>query len=337
MNQLLAQVRSDQRESWLCGNGRLAEHFFAQHPELRADKEAALDLIYGELLLRTELGQSWLPAEYVDRFPEYECDIQRQLALHQILAAVDSDAGRNERPIDETPLPRVPGYLVTRRLGNGARGVVFEARQLSLGRHVALKVRFRDKTHLKSEIRNLLRREAEAIARLQHPNIVQIIDFGEIEDEPFFVMELMDGGTLEDMLSARPQKPAWAAALVEQLAQAAHIMHHAGIVHRDLKPSNVLLTKSGIPKIADFGLCNRVCHPTDEVAIPGGFYGTPGYMAPEQASASQSVGPAADIYALGVILYECLTGSLPFVGTELWEMLSGENPKEPVPPPGDSA
>ncbi len=303
--------------------------------ELHTEARRRLSEEERELLDRRAAGQDWSQiASEVGSSPD-AARKQLERAIRRVCAQLGLDAAphesaRRNQAINDAPLPLVPGYQATRRLGKGARGTVFEARQLSLRRQVALKVISRDKARLKSEARDSFRREAEAIARLQHPNIVQIFDFGEIDNEPFCVMELMDGGSLQDKLAAGPQPPIWVAAMMEQLARAVHIMHDAGIVHRDLKPSNVLLTKSGLPKIADFGLCNLVGD--DGLAPSHGIYGTPGYMAPEQASESELAGPSADVYALGVILYESLTGSLPFVGNELWEMLSGEHHREPIPP-----
>ncbi|HYT94092.1 MAG TPA: serine/threonine-protein kinase, partial [Gemmataceae bacterium] len=163
--------------------------------------------------------------------------------------------------------------------------------------------------------------EAEAVARLQHPNIVQIFEIGQHNGRPFFSLECCAGGSLANKLKGTPlAAAAEAAALVQQLARAAHAAHLRGIVHRDLKPANVLLTEEGTPKLTDFGLAKKL----DEVGQThsGAVIGTPNYMAPEQAAGkTKEVGPAADVWALGAILYECLTGKPPFQGETLMSTL----------------
>ena len=174
------------------------------------------------------------------------------------------------------------------------------------------------------------RTEAEAVARLQHPNIVQIHEIGEHEGLPYFALEYVEGGSLDKQLAGRPRPARAAAELIETLARAIAFTHQHGIIHRDLKPANVLLTAGGTPKIADFGLAKRL----DEVGQTqtGSVMGTPSYMAPEQALCSKNVGPAADVYALGAILYECLTGRPPFKAATVMETVRQVVSQEPVPP-----
>src|SRR5262249_37659228 len=148
--------------------------------------------------------------------------------------------------------------------------------------------------------------EAEAVARLSHPNIVQIHEVGTQDGLPYFSLEFVEGDSLDKQLAGSPQEPRKAAELVRTLAQAMHAAHQAGIVHRDLKPANVLLTREGTPKITDFGLAKRV-EAGSGMTATGAVMGTPSYMAPEQAEGKKAVGPLADVYALGAILYECLT------------------------------
>ena len=234
--------------------------------------------------------------------------------------------------------PVVPGYEILGELGRGGMGVVYRARQLGLQRTVALKMLLNG---MQADPKDLarFRTESAAIARLQHPNIVQIYDVGEAAGRPYFVLEFVAGGSLADHLQGRPQPVRPAAQLVETLARALHAAHANGVIHRDLKPANVLLQISdgrlqnekvpksaignlqfAIPKIADFGLAK--CASGDEKAtelrgstVTGELLGTPNYMAPEQAMIPrQPVGPAADVYALGAILYELLTGRPPFTG-----------------------
>jgi WD40 repeat protein/serine/threonine protein kinase/tetratricopeptide (TPR) repeat protein len=175
--------------------------------------------------------------------------------------------------------------------------------------------------------------EAEVVAQMQHPHIVQIYDFGERNDVAFFSMELMEGGNLTQRLANTPQPARQAAQMMEILAQAVHYAHERGVVHRDLKPANVLLTADGTAKITDFGLVKLLKQDPDEVETEGTIVGTPNYMAPEQAGGRRrEVGPAADVYALGAILYETLTGRPPFKGETPLDTLEQVRTQEPVPP-----
>jgi serine/threonine protein kinase/WD40 repeat protein len=218
-------------------------------------------------------------------------------------------------------LPDVPGYEVLGELGRGGMGVVYKARQVGLDRLVALKVVLAG-AHADAEDLARFRREAEAIARLHHPNVVEIYEVGEQGDVPHFAMELCGGGSLAQRLAGGPLAPRRAAELVETLARAVQAAHEAGVVHRDLKPANVLLAEDGTPKITDFGLAKRL-DGTTELTATGAIVGTASYMAPEQASGdSKRVGPAADVYALGAVLYACLTGRPPFrAGTQVDTLL----------------
>src|SRR5262249_3455735 len=174
--------------------------------------------------------------------------------------------------------------------------------------------------------------EAEAVARLQHPNIVQIYEVGEHDSLPFFSLEFIDGVSLFQKINAKPQPPQEAAQMVELLARAMAVAHERGIIHRDLKPGNILLTRDGLPKIADFGLAKRL---EDDSALTkaGTLMGTPSYMSPEQARGDVSqMGPLADLYSLGAILYELLTGRPPFAGPTILDTLAQVRNQEPVPP-----
>jgi serine/threonine-protein kinase len=229
--------------------------------------------------------------------------------------------------------PHIPGYEILGELGRGGMGVVYKARQKSLNRIVALKM-LPAGSHPAHLAR--FRAEAEVIARLQHPHIVQIYEVGEYDGLPYFTLEYVDGGHLGDRLEATgPQPPALAAALVETLARTVHIAHERGIIHRDLKPANVLLTSDGTPKIADFGLAKRL-EDDSNLTRSGVLLGTPAYVAPEQLGATRSapgaIGPAVDVYALGVILYECLTGRPPFVGASPADLLFQVTLREPLSP-----
>src|SRR5262249_26454822 len=174
--------------------------------------------------------------------------------------------------------------------------------------------------------------EAEAVARLRHPHIIQIFDIGEADGLPYVSLELLEGGSLDDRLGGTPRPGREAAELLSTLAGAIHVAHDAGIVHRDIKPSNVLFTHDGVPKITDFGLAKRL--ESDSKQTEGGaIRGSPSYMAPEQAQGhARDVGPAADVYALGAILYEMLTGRPPFKGVTPIETIRQVVETEVVPP-----
>jgi ABC-type amino acid transport substrate-binding protein len=210
-------------------------------------------------------------------------------------------------------------------------GVVYKAHQIRLKRIVALKMILAG-AHASEQQLARFRREGEAVARLQHPNIVQIHEVGEQEGCPYFSLEFVDGGSLAQRLAGTPQPIRWAAQLVETLARAAHAAHQHGVIHRDLKPGNILLTSEGIAKITDFGLAKRLEDDADQTKT-GTVLGTPSYMAPEQAGGqAKAVGPPADVYALGAILYELVTGRPPFRAETPLETLRQLLEREPDRP-----
>jgi WD40 repeat protein len=235
-------------------------------------------------------------------------------------------------PVPALPgCPTVPGYEILSELGRGGMGVVYQARQVQLNRLVALKM-ILSGGHAGEEERTRFRVEAEAVARLQHPGIVQIYEIGESEGRPFFSLEFVEGGNLDRKIAGTPLAARQAATLIETLARAVHAAHQKGIVHRDLKPANVLLTADGTPKITDFGLAKYLDSERGQTQS-GAILGTPSYMAPEQASGrGKAVGPATDVYALGAILYECLTGRPPFKAETPLDTLMQVMSEEPLPP-----
>jgi WD40 repeat protein/tRNA A-37 threonylcarbamoyl transferase component Bud32 len=236
--------------------------------------------------------------------------------------------------------PHVRGYELLSVIGSGGMGIVYKARHRALQRTVAIKT-LRGTAVADPEFRDRFRAEAEAVARLQHPNIIQVFEIGSVEalagelhPSPFISLEFVDGGSLAGR-AATPQAPRDAARMVEKLARGVQAAHRLGIVHRDLKPANVLLTAAGEPKVADFGLAKQLGAERDShghfVTQAGVVLGTPEYMAPEQV-AGATPAPAIDIYALGVILYELLTARVPFRGATPEETMYLVRHQEPVSP-----
>ncbi|HEX3148435.1 MAG TPA: protein kinase [Gemmataceae bacterium] len=246
------------------------------------------------------------------------------------LDAADTRLVRDERP-------SVPGYELHDELGRGGMGVVFKARQQSLNRFVALKMILAG-PYAGADQRARFRVEAESVARLQHPGIVQIYEVGSHAGHSYLTLEFVSGGTLAKRLNGKPMTATEAARLIETLARAVQYAHQRGVVHRDLKPGNVLLSDDGQPKIADFGLAKLLdTEPGATAKGPntqsGAILGTPAYMAPEQTGGKRGVvGPAADVYALGAILYELLTGRPPFQADSTVDLILKVASEEPRPP-----
>jgi WD40 repeat protein len=300
-----------------------------------------------------QAGQRPSPGEYLAQVPPAARD-----ALLRELVGLDidyrRDAGEEPRWEDYRPwLPvecpawlrdllagtipaaaapaRLDKYEILEELGRGGMGIVYKARDESLKRLVALKM-IRAGVQAEPSQRSRFQTEAQSVARLQHPHIVQIHEIGEHAGLPYLVLEYVDGGSLAARLAGTPLPLTEAVALVETLAQAMHIAHQHGIVHRDLKPANVLLSRDGVPKITDFGLARLLDGETGHTQT-GTVLGTPSYMAPEQAAGQPAaVGPLADVYALGAILYETLTGRAPFIGASVLETLEQVRSREPLAP-----
>jgi WD40 repeat protein len=241
----------------------------------------------------------------------------------------NGDALHASLPEGAKEVDRLHGYEILGELGRGGMGVVYKARQTGLGRLVALKMILSGSQAGRDQVARF-KTEAEAIARLQHPNIVQVYEVGEHEGRPYFSLELCEGGSLDRKMAGAPVPPEQAARLTETLARAISAAHRANVIHRDLKPANVLLSADGTPKITDFGLAKKL----GEVGQTqtGDVMGTPSYMAPEQAQGKKDIGPAADVYSLGAILYELLTGRPPFKAATMMETLVQVINDEPVPP-----
>jgi serine/threonine-protein kinase len=273
-------------------------------------------------LLEEALGSDRTPEEVCARDPELVGELRRRLEQWRLVrdeldvlfpsntTALKEGLGQADDLVES--LPAIEGYEVYSVLGRGGMGVVYKARHLALKRLVALKMLLTGDYGRASE-KLRIRREAEALAKLSHPHIVQVHDVGEVGGRPYFTMEFMGGGSLKEKLAGAPQPAEYALAMMVNLAGAVKAAHTSGIVHRDLKPANVLLTTDGVAKVSDFGLARQL--EDENLTLPGARIGTPSYMAPEQASKKWGdVGPLADVYALGAVLYEMMTGRPPFRG-----------------------
>jgi WD40 repeat protein/serine/threonine protein kinase len=333
------------------------------------------DLIWGEYRLREGLGETPALDEFERRFPHLTEALRQHFAGGTIREPVRAPNWKAPtEPLEtDTVVPLPPtwpvlrGYDILRELGRGGMGVVYLAQDVRLKRLVALKLVLAG-PRADSENAARFRAEAEAVARLHHPHIVQIYEIGEHAGQQYISFEYVDGGTLEDKLNGLPQPTVAAAEFVETLARAVHYAHQKGIVHRDLKPANILLAaearretqieeknqaqaidptpnggtvrsppicvslRASAAKIADFGLA-RPLDADARLTRTGTIMGTPGYMAPEQAAGDpRQIGPAVDIYALGAILYEMLTGEVLFPGASFLETLERVRNEEPMPP-----
>ena len=288
-----------------------------------------------------ERGEGLTPEQLCINHPELLRELKQQIsAVESMEAAIKScNAGTEDSATSTNPVLRasakeltIPGFEILEELGRGGMGVVYKARQVKLKRLVALKM-ILSGSHARPDQLGRFRAEAEAVARFQHPNIVQIHEISEKDGLPYFALEFVDGGSLDKRLNGTPLPPRQAAHIVETLARAMHYAHERGVIHRDLKPGNVLLTTGKfMPKITDFGLAKQVDDDAGQTKS-GAVMGTPSYMAPEQAEGRiKEIGPHTDVYALGAILYELLTGRPPFRGASSMDTMMQVLTQDPVPP-----
>jgi tetratricopeptide (TPR) repeat protein/tRNA A-37 threonylcarbamoyl transferase component Bud32 len=291
-----------------------------------------------EMMLEEMLSSGSAPEEVCRRSPELLPVLSERWALlHGLKAKLDTifppsnpdGMGRHTSPLKRRP--EIQGYQIGEILGRGAVGVVYKATHVKLNREVALKMLLSGIYASALELRRFTR-EAQTIASLRHVNLVQVYDVGDVNGCPYFTMEYVSGGNLAQQLQGVPLPSKKASALMSLLAEAIQVAHAGGIVHRDLKPSNILLTSKGVPKISDFGLARRI-EETSDITRSGERVGTACYMAPEQAlGRANTVGASADIYSLGAILYEMLTGRPPFQGETAGETERQLLSTDPVPP-----
>jgi WD40 repeat protein/serine/threonine protein kinase len=288
-----------------------------------------LNLVRQEFQLRARIGETPTLEDYRRRFPKLDAQIAALALTDLTLGSFGTVTTRGiAQPAFLKSNQTFGNYEILGELGRGGMGVVYRARQLSPNRIVALKMVL-DGNRAGSEELDRFRIEAEAVGRLNHPNIVQVYEAGDAGGLPFFSLEYCDGGSLAQKLNGAPQPARSAAHLIELLARAIHAAHERGIVHRDLKPANVLFS-GDTPKVTDFGLAKQLDSDRGQTHT-GAVMGTPSYMAPEQAlGESKRVGPAVDVYALGAILYECLTGRPPFRASTVLETLDQVRNRDPV-------
>jgi tRNA A-37 threonylcarbamoyl transferase component Bud32 len=341
-SELLAQLRADQSQRWQRGERVPVEHYLGQYPELSGDTEALVELIQSELLRRREAGEQPALDEYLARFPDQTELLRRSwpaLSAPPTKAWADSHSSGTtvaesrpaSAPPPATPGLRLPGLELGDKLGEGGMGFVYRARDVRLDQPRAIKV-IRRGSFGTAEAHERFNREAKAVARLDHPGVVRIYQLGEHEDTLYICMECVEGGSLQARLREGPLEPRAAAELVARLALAVQHAHDNHVLHRDLKPGNVLLTAAGEPKVSDFGLA-KLLDTDDDLTAAGAVLGTPSYMAPEQAEGRASeVREGTDVWALGAILYECLTGRPPFRGETRSETLEQVRLFDPATP-----
>ena len=363
---LADRLQADQARRWRAGRGVPAEAYRDLLPAAGGRPDLIVELILGEILLRRERGERPDPAEYARRFPEMIEALAGHFELDRHLEAVGETLGRHGAPdpgpttagaSDATADVASPGgavavhlsppaanglargdsvryfgdYEIRRELGRGGMGVVYEARQVSLNRPVALKMIKAGVLADDAELRRF-QNEAEAVALLDHAGIVPVHEVGEHDGQRYFSMKLVVGGSLAGRLDAFRDDPRAAAALMAEVAEAVHHAHMRGVLHRDLKPANVLVDAEGRPHVTDFGLAKRV-EGDVEITASGAILGTPAYMSPDQASGRRgAVTTASDVYGLGAILYALLTGRAPFGGHDAIETLDAVRTRSPVPP-----
>lgn len=328
-------ILSQQRTRWEAGDRIRVEQLVEEYPSLAVDSQGILDLIYAELVLREELGERPEASEYTSRFPNLTDQIERQFQVHRALDAVPIEAGSTVPPHGETVAISteagasiLPGFEVIDVAGRGANGIVYKARDEQLGRTVAVKL-LNMTTAEDDKRHNLFLRETEAVAKLHHPGIVQVFQVGAVQNRPFMVMEYVGEETLADQFKKGPMAPREAAELLIKVCDAVQHAHERGVIHRDIKPGNVLINNDGEPLVADFGLARRM-DVEQSIHATGDVVGTPAYMSPEQARGEKAA-EQSDVYSIGAVLYEALSGTAPFQATTVWEVLNRVLTHDPIP------
>ena len=300
---------ADFERKWKSGEPTTIELLLSEDksPLEHAERNALLaELIVLDIDYRRRRGETPTKQEYLDRFPE------DSKVINDALNEGDKRTRLFEPPTVGRLAELFPSLEIIGLIGAGGMGAVYKARQSGLDRLVALKILPEEFGH---DVKFALRftREARTLAKLNHPNIVSVYEFGNVEDTYYFLMEFVDGSTLRDIVKAGQLAPEHALAIVPHLCDALQYAHDKGIVHRDIKPENILIAIDGSVKIADFGLSRILGNESQQEMLTGTHQvmGTPRYMAPEHMEGSRNVDHRADIYSLGVVFYEMLTGELP--------------------------
>jgi tetratricopeptide (TPR) repeat protein/predicted Ser/Thr protein kinase len=348
-DEFTAVLCTDQRCRWRSGERATIEDYLRRLPGVPPDPEAVADLIFNEFVVREQLGERPDSGEYLTRFPEHAAVLRDQFDLHRALVMASGDSlpmddndggtiasavspGSPRRRPNQTDLPTgsFGDYELFGEVARGGMGVVYRARQKSLNRIVALKMILAGQFAGPDEVRRF-RAEAEAVALLDHPHILPVYEVGDRDGRHFFAMKFVDGGSLAGAVKKLSGEPRAALELLVKVCKAVHFAHQRGILHRDLKPANVLLDRDGTPFVADFGLAKWL-EGDDSQTMTGTVVGTPSYIAPEQARAERPLTTAADVYSLGAILYELLTGRPPFRGDSTLATLQMVQEEDPVRP-----
>ena len=325
---LARRCRSEQictrfEEAFKAGLRPGLREFLGETPDVE-QAELFKELLPLEVFYRRKAGEAPNPADYTFENSELA------EVVNAFFSVLNEPADRQRT----SEFPSVPGYTVECQLGRGGMGVVYLARQHQPRRLVALKM-IRDGTLTRKEASRRFQTEADAVARMQHPNIVPVYAVGEVDGRAFMVLEYVPGGSLDEHLKGQPIPPRDAARLVETLVRAVAHAHSLGVIHRDLKPANVLMPDILQPanlKVTDFGLA-KLLEDSTGPTLTGETLGTPSYMAPEQARGDGSlIGRGTDIYSLGTILYELVTGRPPFTGPSAISTLQQVINFEPVSP-----
>jgi serine/threonine-protein kinase len=338
--ELAAVLRVDQRQRWRRGERVPAESYLPRLPGNPPDLDLALDLIYNEYLVREQLGERPDLDDYCRRFPDVAPVLREQIALHRAVESLSAPPptqpwpGASVASPAEGALPRPFGpYRLVAVLGQGGMGTVYLADDPRLGRQVALKVPHFDPARA-AEAAERFRREARAAAGVRHPNLVPVYEVGQVDGTDYLTMPYITGEPLSARLAREgPLPPTEAVRLALRIADAMEAVHRAGVVHRDLKPANILLDERGEPAVTDFGLARLVGGLDARLTGSGTVLGTPAYLAPEQVGCRpEAIGPRCDVYSLGVVLYEMLTGRVPFGGSRgevLFHRVLSEDPEPP--------